>query len=131
MSERLRRNIPPSTGKERYGTWDLSSDRQTSEGQLDEAWEVRATEQPIEQTDESVRRLIVRQRRLSIAATAVLLGTVAGVLIASHLYPDTMAEPVWRGFSPAFLFLGVVIYPLTWIVAALYVIVSNRMDGLV
>ncbi|MHB9150470.1 MAG: DUF485 domain-containing protein [Thermoleophilia bacterium] len=131
MSERLRRNIPPSSGKERYGTWDLSSDRQTPEGQLDDAWEGRAAEQPVEQTDESVRRLIVRQRRLSIAATTVLLGTVAGVLIASHLYPDTMAEPVWRGFSPAFLFVGVVIYPLTWIVAALYVIISNRMDGLV
>lgn len=98
---------------------------------MDDAWDARAAEQPVEQTDESVRRLIVRQRRLSIAATAVLLGTVTGVIIASHLYPDTMAEPIWRGFSPAFLFVGVVIYPLTWIVAVLYVIISNRMDGLV
>jgi len=131
MNDRLPRNIPSVVGKERYGTWDLASDRRPPDEQPEDAWEARAAEQWTEQTSESVRRLIVRQRWLSIAATTLLLGTVVGVVTASHLYPEAMVEPVWRGFSPAFLFVGVLIYPLTCVVAALYVIIANRMDGLV
>jgi len=130
VNDRLPRNIPSVAGKERYGTWDLSSDRHPPDEQPEDAWDARADEHWTEQTEESVRRLIARQRILSITATIVLLATVVGVVTASHLYPETMAEPVWRGFSPAFLFVGVVIYPLTWIVAALYVVISNRLDGL-
>jgi len=130
VSDRLPRNIPNGTGRERYGTWDLSSDRHPPEEQPEGTWESKVADHASEQSDEVIRRLIVRQRRLSIAATALLLGAVVGVVTISHLFPETMAVPVWRGFSPAFLFMGVLIYPLTWIVAVLYVVISNRMDGL-
>ena len=130
MSDRLPRHIPPTTGGERYGTWDLSSDRPTQEERTDDSWEARVSDQWSPEYDAIVARLIVRQRRLSIAATVFLLGTVLAVVTFTHLYPDSMAAPVWRGFSPAFLFVGVIIYPLTWVVALGYVIISNRMDGL-
>lgn len=130
MNDRLDRRTPGPSGSERYGTWDLASDRETPEQFGDESLELRDGPESDEATDARVRALIVRQRRLSLAATTVLLGLVLAVVVVSHLYPETMSRPVWRGFSPAFLAMGILIYPLTWIVSALFVVLSNRMDGL-
>lgn len=130
MSDRLPRNIPPSGGGDRYGAWQLSSDREGTEEPLEDSWDSRISEPWEEESQEQVARLIVRQRRLSIAATAVLVGTLLIVVTLGHVYPEAMSTPVWRGFGPAWLFIGILIYPVTWLVALVYVIVSNRMDGL-
>lgn len=130
MNDRLDRRRPGASGSERYGTWDLASDRALAEPAPEETLDPLGAADWDEADEARVRALIVRQRRLSLTATAFLLGSVLAVVVASHLYPDTMAIPVWRGFSPALLALGVLVYPLTWLVAALFVVLSNRMDGL-
>lgn len=130
MNDRLDRRIPGSSTNGRYGTWDLASDRTLADSSAEEQLDPRGGAEWDEAAEAHVRGLIVRQRRLSITATAVLLGLVLAVVVASHVYPVAMAEPVWRGFSPALLAMGVLIYPLTWIVACLFVVLSNRMDGL-
>lgn len=130
MNDRLDRRIPGSSTNERYGTWDLASDRTLTDPPAEEQLDPRGGAEWDEAAEARLRRLIVRQRRLSLTATAVLLGLVLCVVVASHVYPDAMATPVWRGFSPALLAMGILIYPLTWVVASLFVVLSNRMDGL-
>lgn len=130
MSDRLDRRLPGASGSERYGTWDLAGDRTVAELSAEEPLDSGGVTEWDEAAEVRLRALIVRQRRLSITASAVLLGLVLAVVVASHVFPGTMATPVWRGFSPALLALGVLIYPLTWLVAALFVVLSNRMDGL-
>ncbi len=130
MNDRLDRRIPGQPGSERYGTWDLASDRTLADLPAEEPADPHGGADWDEAAEARVRALIIRQRRLSITATALLLGLVLAVVVASHVYPIAMATPVWRGFSPALLAMGVLIYPLTWVVAGLFVVLSNRMDGL-
>jgi uncharacterized membrane protein (DUF485 family) len=130
VSDRLPRKIRSTGGGDRYGTWELSDDRRATEESPDDSWEARIAEMWGEEPEEEVARLIVRQRRLSVVATVIVVGVVLIAVTLGHLYPEAMSTPVWRGFSPAFLIVGVLIYPLTWIIALLYVLISNRMDGL-
>lgn len=127
MDERLRRNIAPPTERSRYGRWELTGDLAPGEAppatptdDYDE-WEV---------DEEEVRRLMRRQRRLSLSVASALMAVAFGVIIAGYAWPGTMSDPVWHGFSPLFLFSAILIYPLVWLVAIAYTIVANRMDGL-
>lgn len=128
MSDTLRRNIPPSEGQDKYGTWDLSSDQLLDED-LDDAYGPRSTDDWSEETDRMVRRLMNRQRRLSLTAGGSLFAAVLAAVVASHLFPEIMSVPIWGNFSPALLAIGVIAYPLTWVIALVYVLIANRMDG--
>lgn len=130
MSDTLGRSIPRSEGQDRYGTWDLSNDRLPLDEDLDDAYEPRSPEDWSDETDRSVRLLMKRQRRLSLTAAGSLFGAVLVAVVASHLFPEIMSVPVWRNFSPALLTIGVIAYPVTWIIALVYVLLANRMDGL-
>ncbi|MBU2601827.1 MAG: DUF485 domain-containing protein [Actinobacteria bacterium] len=130
MSDILRRNIPPSEGRDKYGTWDLSNDQVSPDEDLDDAYEPRSPHDWSEETDRSVRLLMKRQRRLSLTAAGSLFGAVLVAVVASHLFPEIMSVPVWRNFSPALLTIGVIAYPVTWVIALVYVLLANRMDGL-
>lgn len=128
MSDTLRRNIPPSEGQDRYGTWDLTADQPLDED-LDDAYEPRSAGDWSEETDRAIRRLMKRQRRLSLAAAGSLFGVILVAVVASHLFPEVMSMPIWRNFSPALLAIGVIAYPLTWVIALVYVLLANHMDG--
>ncbi len=127
MSDTLRRNIPPSEGQDRYGAWDLSSD-QLVDDELDDVYGSRATDHWSEESERMVRILMKRQRRLSLTAGGSLFVAVLLAVVASHLFPGFMSVPIWRNFSPAFLAIGVIAYPVTWVVALVYVLVANHMD---
>ena len=135
MTETLHRNIPSPGERDRYGTWRLTSDDEAAEasGQLplpgSEASAIAVIEDyPAYQ--EEVLALMRRQLGLSVVAALVLFGLVGGVMVAGYVWFDALARPIWHGFSISFLFVAVLVYPLTWSVAMVYTILSNRMDGL-
>lgn len=128
MNDRLPRNIPGPGQRRRYGRWDLASDR--GPGSPLPSVERPPPEEWPKENEEQIRALMRRQRRLSLVAATVLFGLVFAVVIAGYVAPEVMGRVVWNGFSVSFIFLGVLIYPLTWMVASLYAFVANRMDGL-
>jgi uncharacterized membrane protein (DUF485 family) len=126
MNESLPRNIASPEHRERYGSWEISQEQAT----VAAGAELRPDEEGRQAYEEEVRRLMIRQRRLSLLAASILFGTVFAVTISSYLFSDLLNRPIWQGFSPAILFGAVVVYPLTWLIAAVYTVVSNKMDGL-
>ena len=130
MSDRLRHTISSPTRRERYGTWDLSSDRPPIETPPEAPLVEQADEWPHAENEAQIERLMRRQLRLSFAAALVLLVPVFAFVVAAHAFRDSLGTPVWHGFSIAFLVAAVLIYPATWLVALVYTIVANRMDGL-
>ncbi len=128
MSDRLPRHIPVAGSRPRYGTWDLAGDREPGTP-LNATDQIPDEEWP-QATDEQIRVLMQRQRRLSVTAAVVLFGLVFAGVIAGYVAPEYMGRAVWGGFSASFLFAAVLVYPLAWVVAAVYTLISNRMDGL-
>lgn len=129
MSDRLRHTTSSPASRERYGTWDLSSDRPPVETPL-EAPLVEHDMWLDAENEAQIERLMRRQLRLSLAAALVLLVPVFAFVVAVHAFRDSLGTPVWHGFSIAFLVAAVLIYPTTWLVALIYTLVANRMDGL-
>jgi uncharacterized membrane protein (DUF485 family) len=128
VSDSLRRNIPSSDRRRRYGDWELIDDRVESSPPAVPEW--RRDEPSHPEYEAEVRRLMLRQRRLSLVAAVVLFGTVFAFTIGSYAFSDLLNRPVWHGFSPAIFFAAVAVYPITWLIAVVYTIISNRMDGL-
>lgn len=126
MDERLTRRTPSSAERLRYGRWELSTDQAEARGPepRPEDPEQRRAE------EEEARRLMIKQRRLSLTAAASVAVMVFAVVIAGYVWTGWMTRPLWHGFSPLFLFVGILIYPLTWVVAILYTVISNQLDGL-
>ena len=135
MPDQLPRYIPPADKRDRYGTWHLSSDRAPDEAES-AGEEPRGTPELAlsgnhEHADEEeVRQLIRRQRRFSLLMALLLLGPVFAIVVAAVEFPNALNTPIWHGFSISFLAAAVFVYPVTWTVAIVYAIVSNRMDGL-
>jgi len=76
-----------------------------------------------------VRGLMRRQLRLSLLASLVLFGLVFALTIGGYVF-DALARPLSLGHSVSFAFVAILVYPLTWAVAIVYTLISNRMDGL-
>lgn len=129
MTDRLRRSATRPQSRNRYGTWKLSSDDQTPAG-LESNEEQRMIDDWLHNSEKDVRLLMRRQWRLSVIVALLVYGTTIGVIVLTFLWPEVMSEPIWRGFSPAFLFAAVLIYPFILIAAIAYTLISNRLDGL-
>jgi uncharacterized membrane protein (DUF485 family) len=135
MSDTLHRNLPTPDGHDRYGAWRLASDDDAAAA--DGHAPAAAGDAPLTSHKEDfpayqaeVLALMRRQRRLSVLAALVLFGIVGGVMVTSYVWFDAVAKPIWHGFSLSFLFVALLVYPLTWVVAVVYTLLSNRMDGL-
>ncbi|MEW6158827.1 MAG: DUF485 domain-containing protein [Verrucomicrobiota bacterium] len=60
--------------------------------------------------------LMRRQLRLSIACAAAFLVALLGLPLANYLFPEFMARTVF-GFTLSWLILGVLFFPLVWIIS--------------
>ncbi|WP_435010301.1 hypothetical protein P12x_001553 [Tundrisphaera lichenicola] len=74
------------------------------------------------------RALMRRQGNLSLRVAAVFVILVLGVPLVNYLAPD-FANSSILGFTASWLFLGVLIYPITVILSFYFVSASNRIEG--
>jgi len=74
------------------------------------------------------RAVMRRQGVLSLRVASVFLVLVLGVPLLNYLAPDLASTPV-GGFSATWLFLGVLIYPITVALSFYFVAASNRIEA--
>lgn len=74
-----------------------------------------------------LHRVTARQARLSLAVGAVFLVALLGIPLFNLWTPDLAKMPV-AGFPLSWLLLGVVFYPLTWGLSALFIRKSNELE---
>ena len=79
-----------------------------------------AFEKPEVHSDVFLRRLMRGQLRLSIACAAAFLVALLGLPLANYFLPDLMARRV-LGFTLTWLILGVLFFPLVWVIAWIFI----------
>jgi uncharacterized membrane protein (DUF485 family) len=72
-------------------------------------------------------RVMRRQVRLSLAVASVFLGIVLLLPIFNLYFPDLAARKV-GGFTLTWLILGVLFYPITWGLSAIFIRQSNALE---
>ena len=68
-----------------------------------------------------------RQSALSLRVAVVFVVVIFGVPLFNHYLPDVAATPI-LGFTATWLFLGVLFFPLTWLLSAYFIRESNRIE---
>lgn len=71
-------------------------------------------------SEEYLHKLMTSQLILSMKMFAVFVIILLGLPLANYLFPSVMNVRVF-GFTFSWLFLGVLFYPITWVIAWLYV----------
>jgi uncharacterized membrane protein (DUF485 family) len=74
------------------------------------------------------RVLMRRQGGLSLRVAAVFVVLILGVPLVNRFLPDLAARPVF-GFTATWLFLGVLIYPITVALSFYFVGASNKIEA--
>src|SRR3954447_15818297 len=74
------------------------------------------------------RVLMRRQAALSLRVASVFVVLVVGVPLANHFNPELANAPA-LGFTVSWLFLGVLIYPVTVALSFYFVAASNRIEA--
>ncbi len=74
------------------------------------------------------RALMRRQGGLSLGVAAIFLGLVLGLPLVNYLAPEVANAPI-GGFTASWLFLGILIYPITVILSFYFVSRSNRIEA--
>lgn len=67
-----------------------------------------------------LHRLMRRQLRLSVACAATFLVALLGLPLLNYFAPELMATRV-AGFTLTWLLLGVLFFPLVWIIAFYFI----------
>ena len=67
-----------------------------------------------------LHRLMRRQLRLSIACAATFLVALLGLPLLNYFAPDLMARRV-AGFTLSWLLLGVLFFPLVWVISYYFI----------
>ncbi len=75
-----------------------------------------------------VRAIMGRQAALSLRVAAVFLILIFGLPVVNWLLPDLAGTRV-GGFTLTWLFLGVLFYPLTWVLSGYFVRESDRLEA--
>lgn len=75
-----------------------------------------------------IRTVMGRQAALSLRVAAVFLVLIFGLPIINWLLPD-LARMRVGGFTLSWLFLGVLFYPLTWLLSGYFVRASDRIES--
>ena len=71
-------------------------------------------------SEEFLRQLMRRQLRLSVGCAATFLVALLGLPLANYFAPDLMATRVF-GFTMSWLILGVLFFPLVWVIAWVFI----------
>lgn len=72
-------------------------------------------------------RVMRRQVRLSLGVASVFLGIVFLLPIFNLYFPELAATKV-GGFTLTWLVLGVLFYPITWALSAMFIRQSNALE---
>lgn len=75
-----------------------------------------------------IRTVMGRQAALSIRVAAVFLILIFGLPVVNWLLPDLAGARI-GGFTFTWLFLGVLFYPLTWLLSGYFVRQSDRLEA--
>ena len=78
-------------------------------------------------SEEFLHLLMRRQLKLSVTCAATFLLAFFGLPLANYFYPDLMATRV-AGFTLSWLVLGVLMFPLVWIIAFIFIKRSIRLE---
>lgn len=71
-------------------------------------------------SEEYLHKLISSQLTLSMKMFAVFVIILLGLPLANYMFPAFMNIRIF-GFTLSWLFLGVLFYPITWVIAWMYV----------
>ena len=77
--------------------------------------------------DTLLRSIMRRQARLSLGVAAIFLVLVLGLPLVNQ-YLSTLAQAGIAGFTATWLFLGVLFYPITWLLSAYFVRASEEVE---
>ena len=75
-----------------------------------------------------VNRLMKKQGALSLRIAAVFVALLIGVPLF-NLYEPGLAATSEFGFTLAWLLLGVIFFPITWVLSAYFVKESNALES--
>ena len=67
-----------------------------------------------------LRRLMRGQLRLSIGCAAAFLVALLGLPLANYFFPELMARRIF-GFTLSWFILGVLFFPLVWVIAWFFI----------
>lgn len=81
-----------------------------------------------DETKELLRRIMRRQARLSLRVAAVFIVLLVLLPIANLMLPDAFGTNI-GGFTFTWLFLGVLFYPITWLLSRYFVKESERLES--
>jgi len=70
---------------------------------------------------------MLKQLRLSLALFSVFVVILLGLPLVNFYFPAFANTHIW-GFTGSWFFLGVLFYPLTWVVAYIYVKLSLDLE---
>jgi uncharacterized membrane protein (DUF485 family) len=76
--------------------------------------------QPDLHSEEFLHSLMRRQLKLSIACAATFLVALLGLPLLNYFFPEVMATRVF-GFTLTWFVLGVLFFPLVWLIAWLFI----------
>jgi uncharacterized membrane protein (DUF485 family) len=74
-----------------------------------------------------LHRLMRRQLRLSISCAATFLVALLGLPLLNYFAPELMAKRV-AGFTVTWLLLGVLFFPLVWVIAFYFIRRSMALE---
>ncbi|OWU64727.1 MAG: hypothetical protein CBB60_008350 [Armatimonadetes bacterium Cent15-Ar3] len=80
------------------------------------------------QKRELTNRLIKRQLNLSLRIAAIFVVILVGLPLLNLFLPDLAATNI-GGFSATWLVLGVLFYPLTWVLSSWFVKGSEKLEA--
>jgi|ERR1044071_1129588 uncharacterized membrane protein (DUF485 family) len=89
--------------------------------------ETPKSDRPEIHTDAFLHRMMRRQLHLSIACAATFLLALLGLPLLNYFLPELMATRV-LGFTLTWLILGVLFFPLVWVIAWVFVRKSIALE---
>ena len=86
-----------------------------------------SSEPPDIHSEAFLHTLMRRQLKLSIACAAAFLVALLGLPLANYFFPEVMATRV-LGFTLTWFMLGVLFFPLVWMIAWLFIKRSIELE---
>lgn len=68
-----------------------------------------------------------RQAALSLRVAAIFIVLIFGIPLVNNFFPELANTPV-LGFTATWLFLGVLFFPITWLLSAYFIKQSDRIE---
>lgn len=75
------------------------------------------------------RAVMRRQGGLSLRVAAAFLSLILGLPLLNSVWPDAMNAPWFGGFTPTWLLLAVLFYPITVALSVYFVAASDRIEA--